>query len=72
MSEQRDGHFWKEDGEYRAMVIWGHQCYVDFRAPSWRALKRTMRECGVEPATIREKDLKEEWHMPSGEFLAMS
>lgn len=68
-----NAHTWKEDDDGFHCLLFvgdlpGHMS-LEFRAPTWRALKKLMREHGYE-SSLREKDVKEAWRMLPDTWVA--
>jgi hypothetical protein len=54
-------HWWKEaeEGPYNCCVLLPHVAWssVTFRSDTWRGLRKSMRELGVDPGKMREGDV---------------
>lgn len=63
--EKRDAWFWKvsEDGPFHCLVFFNdqqdpEQRSVEVVGSTWRALRRTMRDIGIDPGDTRESEVK--------------
>lgn len=71
MKEEPNAHFWKDQDTFHCLLFVGEfppHTSIEFRAPSWRKLKKVMREHGYE-TTLREGEVAEQWRMPSGDMF---